>query len=62
MVLAIDIGNSNIVVGCFDRDNVRLLERLSTNRSATALEYAVLIRAVLELGGLSAKDFDGGIV
>lgn len=62
MVLAIDIGNSNIVVGCFDRDQVRLLERLSTNRSATALEYAVLIRAVLELGGLSAKDFDGGIV
>ena len=62
MVLAIDIGNSNIVVGCFDNDQVRLLERLSTNRSATALEYAVLIRAVLELGGLSAKDFDGGIV
>ena len=62
MVLAIDIGNSNIVVGCFDNGQVRLLERLSTNRSATALEYAVLIRAVLELGGLSAKDFDGGIV
>ena len=62
MVLAIDIGNSNIVVGCFDKGNVRLLERLSTNRSATALEYAVLIRAVLELNGLAAGDFDGGIV
>ena len=62
MVLAIDIGNSNIVVGCFDNGQVRLLERLSTNRSATALEYAVLIRAVLEFNSLSAKDFDGGIV
>lgn len=62
MVLAIDIGNSNIVIGCFHREDVRLLERLSTNRSATALEYAVLIRSALEFNGLSPRDFEGSIV
>lgn len=62
MVLAVDIGNSNIVIGCFDRSQVRLLERLSTDRSATALEFAVLIRAALDFSGLSPRDFEGSIV
>lgn len=62
MVLAVDIGNSNIVIGCFDSTQVRLLERLSTNRSATALEYAVLIRSALEFSGLTPGQFEGSII
>jgi type III pantothenate kinase len=62
MVLAVDIGNSNIVIGCFEGDDIRLLERMSTNRNSTALEYAVLIKTVLELNGLSKHAFDGGII
>lgn len=62
MVLAADIGNSNIVIGCFDKEEIRLVERLSTNRSATALEYAVLIKTVLELNGFSLTAFEGGII
>lgn len=62
MVLAVDIGNSNIVIGCFDRDKIQLLERMSTNRNSTALEYAVLIKTVLELNGLSHRAFEGGII
>ncbi len=62
MVLAVDIGNSNVVIGCFEGDDIRLLERMSTNRNSTALEYAVLIKTVLELNGLDKVAFEGGII
>ena len=62
MVLAVDIGNTNIVVGCFSDDEIRFVERLSTNRSSTELEYAMLIKNVLELNGVLGEDFEGGIV
>ena len=62
MVLAVDIGNSNVVIGCFEGEDIRLLERMSTNRNSTALEYAVLIKTVLELNGLDKVTFEGGII
>lgn len=62
MVLAVDIGNSNVVIGCFEGNDIRLLERMSTNRNSTALEYAVLIKTVLELNGLDRISFEGGII
>ena len=50
MLLAIDVGNTNIVLGCFDENNQILFrERLSTNQSATALEYVSGIRMALEM-------------
>lgn len=62
MVLAIDIGNSNIVIGCFDREGIRLVERVATDRKATALEYAVLLKTVLELNHLTCQAFTGAII
>lgn len=62
MVLAVDIGNSNIVIGCFDHQNIRLLERMATNRHSTALEYAMLIKTVLELNQLEQHAFSGAII
>lgn len=62
MVLAVDIGNSNVVIGCFEGEDIRLLERMSTNRNSTALEYAVLIKTVLELNGLDKIAFEGCII
>lgn len=62
MVLAADIGNSNVVIGCFEGDKILLVERLATNRNSTALEYAVLIKTVLELNGFSHNAFEGGII
>ena len=41
MILAIDIGNTNIVVGCIDDKKTYFIERLSTVRTKTELEYAV---------------------
>lgn len=62
MILAVDIGNSNIVLGCFEKEKILFIERLSTNKGATALEYTILIKNILELNNLSNQEFDGCIV
>ena len=50
MVLAIDIGNTNIVIGCLrTAEDVIFVERLSTDATKTVLEYAISIKKVLEL-------------
>ncbi len=41
MILAIDVGNSNIVVGCIGQERHPFhLERMSTDLTKTELEYA----------------------
>lgn len=62
MILAVDIGNSNIVLGCFEDNEIKFVERLSTNQNSTALEYTVLIKTILELNNLSEHIFDGAII
>ena len=62
MILAVDIGNSNIVLGCFEDEKILFIERLSTNQNQTTLEYTILIKNILELNGLSHHSFEGGII
>lgn len=62
MILAIDIGNSNIVVGCVKDQNSWYIERISTDLEKTALEYAVLFRTILELHHVNKEDIDGSIL
>lgn len=62
MVLAIDIGNTNIVVGCFKDNKILFRERLSTNKQSTALEYTVMFKTIFELNGISSFEFKGGII
>ena len=62
MILAIDIGNTNIVIGCFEGNNIKFTERLSTNHKATELEYAILFKNVLEIYSIKPESIDGGII
>ncbi|MBQ8961517.1 MAG: type III pantothenate kinase [Ruminococcus sp.] len=63
MLLAVDIGNTNIVFGCVDdEDKILVFERISTNQSATAAEYAVLIKTILEMNGLDISDIHDSIM
>lgn len=62
MVLAVDIGNTNVVIGAFCGDRFVFTERLATDRLATALEYAVSLRTVLELHGTAKDAFEGCII
>lgn len=62
MILAIDIGNTNIVIGCIDDEKTYFIERLSTVRTKMELEYAIDIKMVLDIHGIKAEDIDGAIV
>ncbi len=62
MVFAIDIGNTNIVIGCFEDKKIIFTERLSTKKTATALEYAISFKNVLELYGIDIKKIEGSII
>ncbi|MCR5775233.1 MAG: type III pantothenate kinase [Lachnospiraceae bacterium] len=63
MILTIDMGNTNIVAGCLGNDEeVYFTERFSTDLNKTELEYAVLIKTVLEVHGIDSKEIEGAII
>ena len=45
MILAVDIGNTNIVVGCIKGEEICFVERMSTEATRTELEYAISFMA-----------------
>ena len=62
MILAIDIGNTNIVLGCMDEGRCVFVERLSTVRTRTELEYAIDIKNVLDIYHIKREELQGGII
>ena len=62
MILAIDMGNTNIEIGCLDDEKIYFTERVSTDRTKTELEYAVLLKTILELHGVQGKNMEGAII
>ncbi len=62
MILAIDIGNTNIVIGCTQREKVHFVERVSTNISKTELEYVVEFKTLFDLYRIKTQDITGCII
>ena len=62
MILAIDIGNTNIVLGCIEGKRIRFIERLSTDKGKTELEYAIHLKNVLEIYDVKEGELEGGIL
>jgi len=62
MIFAIDVGNSNIVVGAAHENEVVFVERISTNRDKTELEYADLFMTVMKLHEIHRTDICGVII
>ena len=52
MILAIDIGNTNIVIGGFEKQHILFCERFQTNHKATSLEYAAIFKVTFEIHNL----------
>jgi type III pantothenate kinase len=52
VLLAIDVGNTNTVVGAFEGAALRHHWRLQTNQNRTADEYGILLRQLFELSGV----------
>lgn len=61
-ILTIDIGNTNIVIGCAVDHKVTFVERMHTSHTKTDLEYAIDCHMVLELHKIDASQLDGAII
>lgn len=62
MLLAIDVGNTHIVLGCMERDSIRFTARLATSRTRTEDEYAMLFANLFTLRGVKPACMDGAII
>lgn len=62
MILAIDIGNSNIVLGCIRDGEILFEARMATDRIKTKDQYCAELKAMLELFHVSPDEIDGCIV
>ena len=63
MILAIDTGNTHIVLGCIDeKGEISHIIRLETNLKKTEYEYASDIKQILELEEVDRFGFDGAII
>lgn len=62
MILAIDVGNTNIVLGAIDGGKQVFSARLASDRSKTEDQYALDIQGILLMHGVKPSDFEGGIL
>lgn len=62
MILVIDVGNTNIVLGLYDRQTLLHHWRLSTNRSATVDEYGIMVHNLFRHAHIEVEDVEGVIL
>ena len=63
MLLTIDIGNTNVVIGCLDKDDkVVHLFRMVTDFKKTEDEYASGMKMILAHNGVDCDSFEGAII
>ncbi len=62
MLLAIDIGNTNIVIGCIRGDEILFDARIATDSARTSDQYGVEIRQILHAYDVQASDVTGCII
>ena len=62
MILAFDIGNTNIVLGGLEGEETLFLTRISTSLDKTEAEYTVLIKELLEIHQVDLKKVEGSII
>lgn len=62
MILTIDIGNSNIVLGCIEDSRILFEARMATDRIKTADQYCAELKAMLALFEVSPAAIEGSIV
>jgi type III pantothenate kinase len=62
MLLTIDVGNTNTVLGVFRGNELAAHWRLTTAGDQTVDEYGILTRNLFSLAGLEPRDVDGIII
>ena len=62
MILTVDIGNSNIVLGAVEGNEIRFEARLRTDATKTSDEYCIDLKMILEVYGVEPVDIEGSII
>ncbi|MCR4762642.1 MAG: type III pantothenate kinase [Lachnospiraceae bacterium] len=62
MVLVIDVGNTNITCGVFDKDNIRRTFRMMSQTARTSDEYGIALLSMLDVGGIKKENLTGVII
>ena len=62
MILALDIGNTNVVLGCIADGKILFTERMATDSGKTELDYAISLKMVLELREIKVSEITGAII
>lgn len=62
MILAVDVGNTNIVLGCIEDDKILFEARMATDPVKTSDQYCAELKNMLELFGVDTTKIDGSIV
>lgn len=62
MILTVDIGNSNIVLGGVEGENICFEARLRTDTTKTSDEYCIDLKMILDVNHLSPADIEGSII
>ena len=62
MILTVDIGNSNIVLGGVEGEIIAFEARLRTDATKTSDEYCIDLKMILEVYKVQAEDVEGAII
>ena len=62
MILVIDVGNTNIVIGGMEKDQIVFQARYSTDRAKTEDEYALMFMDMFRLESILPDEIEGGII
>jgi type III pantothenate kinase len=62
MILVIDVGNTNSVLGVYDGEELVANWRLTTQNNRTADETGMLIRSLFEFSEIAIEDIENVII
>ena len=62
MVFVIDVGNTNIVIGCYEKGKLSFVSRLATDTSRMEDQYAIEFSNILSLYQCNPNCFEGAII
>ena len=62
MILTIDVGNSNIVIGGVEDDQIAFEARLRTEATKTSDQYCVDLKILMDVYGVQAESIEGCII
>jgi type III pantothenate kinase len=62
MLLVIDVGNTNIVVGVFDGDNLKFSWRIRTERNTTEDEFSFLVSGLFARSGITFEQIQKTVI